>query len=112
MNLSNLDSLPMEKIMEIDRLFEEFDISDETTADLLTIAGEAMRNHGVMHLGDKPEVDVFDYPGELRAVHVKYRLPLTAEEAVEVYLDFLDGVCLAEKSIPNGLNISFEGVHA
>lgn len=65
-----------------------------------------------MFLGDGPKVDVFDLPGELRAVHLTYRLATTAADAVGIYMDFIKRLFDTERTIPRGMHISFEGVAA
>lgn len=108
--LKGLESVDLERFYMADKMLTEFGIEDQVAADLMGTAGTVMIEHGLIFLGEGPHVEVIDVPGELRSVHLTYRLAATASRAVEIYLAFIDRLLDSGKTIPNGFHISFEGV--
>lgn len=112
MCLSNLDGIRLEEIYMVDQLLTEMGVTDEVSGDLMETAGAVLEEHGLMFRGSGPEIDVFDLPGELRTVHLTYRLSTTGAEAVAIYMDFINRLFNTQRTIPQGMHISFEGIDA
>lgn len=110
LRFDKLESIDWEKFYMVDKLLTEFGISDEDSGKLMATAGAVLIDHGYMFLGESPHFDVIDVPGELRAVHVTYRIAATAASAVNIYLDFIARLMDKGQTIPPGLHISFEGI--
>lgn len=109
MKLSNLKKINLEEIFMVDHILATFGVSDEITGDLMETAGSVLADHGLMFVGESPEIDVFDIPGEFRAVQVTYHVPAGPKEVSDIYLEFIERLLERDQSIPRGFHISFEG---
>lgn len=107
MQLTELESLPLEQIFMIDKILTEFGVSDAQVGAILEVAGEVLQEHRLLFVGNGPEVEAFDIPGELRAVHMTYRLAVTASEAVSIYLEFIEKLFHRDMELPKGFHVSF-----
>jgi len=112
MHLSNLSTIPKEQIFAIDRMMNEFGIEDIHTANVLEIAGRVLESNGLMFYGNGPDVEVYDVPDELRAVHLTYHLSVSSQEAVAISMQFVDQLIANDISIPQGLHVMFSGREA
>lgn len=110
MHLDKVEKIGLEKIYMIDDLLSDFGISDEESGQLIETAGSILIEHGLMFLGTGPQIDVIDVPGELRTLHLTYRIATTATKAIEIYLEFIARLMNKGQTIPPGLHISFEGI--
>jgi len=110
MHIDKLDQIGLDKILMSDKLLTEFGISDEESGRLMETAGTVLVDHGFMFLGDGPQIDVIDVPGELQTVHVTYRIATTASSAIDIYMDFIARLMDKGQTIPSGMHISFEGI--
>ena len=72
-------AVPFDEIFTIERLMSDLHIEDKDTAGVLEVAGQVMRDHRLLFMGEKPSVDVFDIPNELQAIHLTYHLPTTPD---------------------------------
>lgn len=109
MNLSNLSSIPKDQIRAIDSLMDEFEIDDTHTANVLEIAGRVLEANGLMFYGSGPDVEVYDIPDELRAIHLTYHLSVSSQRAVEISMQFVDYLIANDVSIPQGMHVMFSG---
>lgn len=109
MRLTNLETVPLEKIMAANDLLSHFGVTDNQAAEVLEVAGDVLRSHGLMFEGPGPVVDVLDVPGEIRAVHLTYEISAAPSVAASIAFDFIEQIEFRNVSIPSALHISFAG---
>lgn len=109
MRLTNLDSLPLEKIMAASALLNEFGVTDSKAAEIMEVAGDVLRSRGLMFQGAGPRVDVIDVPGELRTVHLTYEVAAAPSAAASMVFDFIDLIEERRVSLPGAMHVSFAG---
>lgn len=90
-------------------LLSEFGVSDGDVAAIIETAGAVITRHGFMFVGDGPDIDVFDIHGELRAIHFTYHLPVNADTALDLYMEFIQNMLSKEQRFPSGFHIAFGG---
>lgn len=112
MKLTNLDRVPADKIFEIERMLTEMRLTDEVTAKFMEIAATFLSQNGLLFVGNSPEVNIVDVPGEVRTVEINYPISVTPTVAVTLYSQFVDRLISLDLNLPEGLHISFTGVAA
>jgi hypothetical protein len=112
MKLTNLEKLPIDEINMSDCLLTELKIDDKLVGRLMETAGEVLREHGLLFYGRSPSLEYFDVPEEIRAVHCTYRIPVSSDSAVDLYLKFLDRLEEKNMELPQGFHIAFSGANA
>lgn len=110
--LAKIEQIELREIFMIDDLLTEFGVSDAAAGEVMETAGSVLTDNGLIFMGPGPAVDVLDVPGQLRTVHLTYRLAVSSSQAVDIYMEFITRLFEREQSIPDGLHISFEGVAA
>lgn len=109
MHLSNLSTIPKDQIIAIDKMMGEFGIEDTHTANVLEIAGRVLEANGLMFYGSGPDVEIYDIPDELRAIHLTYNLSVSSQQAVAISMQFVNHLIDNDISIPQGLHVMFSG---
>lgn len=109
MTFTDHAAVPFDEIFTIERLLSDLNIEDKDTAGILEVAGQVMRDNRLLFLGEKPSVDVFDIPDELKAIHLTYHLPTTPEHAAAIAVDFVERLVDRDIPVPQGLHVTFSG---
>lgn len=112
MSYENIDPEFKREIYMATDLLEEFGVSDAEIASVIDTAGSVIHDNGVMFVGDGPGIDVFDIPGELRAIHYTYNLPVDSEKAVDMYMEFVERMAAKHQTFPLGFHVAFAGALA
>lgn len=104
----------MTDLLDISRrasnVLHEVGLTQEHATAWIEAAGEVMRDHRLLWLGDGPIIDVFDNDSELRLVSWKFKVWTTAEEAARLDDELFSKIVDRDLDKP-GVLVSFLGVN-
>lgn len=109
MKLQGKDVTSLEEVFMIDEVLNDLGITDAAAGQVMELAGKVLAEHGYMFIGPRPEVELVDEGGGHRAVHLTYRIAASANDAVSMYMKFIEQLFYREISMPDGFHVSFGG---
>jgi hypothetical protein len=74
---------------------------------VLDVAGEVLRDNRLFYVGKQASVTVFDEPGQSPFIQMVYQVGISADEAVDLYFDFVDRVTARFPNLPSALTVGF-----
>ncbi|MDA8381762.1 MAG: hypothetical protein M0037_01565 [Betaproteobacteria bacterium] len=102
----DLSSIPRETIERAAGIFSKAGFSDDDAAMMLDIAGEVMREHRIFP-SDIAQIDVADEEWSTPScVYYTFRLPVSSEEAADMYDELSKRIAERISPIPDAFHIS------
>ncbi|OEZ69917.1 hypothetical protein JAB5_40850 [Janthinobacterium sp. HH103] len=102
----------LEEIFMIDEVLDELGITDPSAGKIMEVAGRVLEQHGYMFLSAGPEIEIFGDRGEQRTINLTYRVAASSSDAINMYMDFIDGLFQRDLDMPIGFHVSFGGSNA
>lgn len=91
------------------RILASQGLSDVETVEILSIAGEVMRENRLFYLGECPDVDAVEIDGVESCVFVSYRVGATPDHAADMTAELSLRIAQRVKKIPTGFSVGFFG---